>query len=137
MTHSKFCLVIRGDTPHSHSLFAAVKAGCIPVIISDWYLFYAPPFPATLNMWDFSIFLSEQEFMQHPQAVLASLQDLPDNVIQAKLEALEWAQRIMLLDHPESLFVPAFVQEALASFARPRSELLPNVNGTWCPDSCV
>jgi hypothetical protein len=136
-TDSKFCLVFRGDTPHSHALFNAVKAGCIPVVISDWYLFYAPPFPATLNMWDFCIFLSEEDFMHNPQRALLSLQDIPAREIQTKIKALEWAQRVMILDHPQSLFVPAFVREALASFARPASNIVSPKEDIICGPTCV
>jgi hypothetical protein len=134
---SQFCLVIRGDTPHSHSLFAAVKAGCIPVIISDWYLFYSPPFPATLNMWEFCVFLPEEDYIRNPQQSLASLQNISKEVIQDKLKALAWAQQVMILDHPQSAFVPAFLQEAMASFTRPRSELVPSKEDMWCPMTCV
>ncbi len=121
---SKFCLVVRGDTPHSHALFNAVKVGCIPVVISDWYPFYAPPFPTILDMRDFCIFIGEDEFMKNPERALQSLQHLPREVKESKLASLRWAQQVILMDHPRSLFVPAFVQEAMASFARPASVLL-------------
>lgn len=39
-TSSQFCLVLRGDTPNSHALFRSVRAGCIPVIVSDTYPIY-------------------------------------------------------------------------------------------------
>jgi hypothetical protein len=121
--NSKFCLVVRGDTPHSHALFNAVKVGCIPVVISDWYPFYAPPFPTTLDMQDFCIFLPEEEFLSNPEKALQSLRDIPDDEIKSKLESLKWAQQVMIMEHPQSLFVPAFVREAMASFSRPVSVL--------------
>lgn len=136
-TDSKFCLVFRGDTPHSHALFNAVKAGCIPVVISDWYLVYAPPFPTTINMWDFCIFISEEDFMNNPQKALHSLKDLPDYVITSKLKALKLAQTVILLDHPQSLFVPAFIREALASFSRPVSQIARPDEGIICGETCV
>jgi hypothetical protein len=138
-SNSQFCLVIRGDTPHSHALFNAVKAGCIPVIISDVYPFYAPPFPTTLRLWDFCLFLPEREFLTNPLAALQSLQQLPPSVIQAKLHALRFAQRVMLWDHPESLFVPAFVREAMASLHRPSSNIVGvpiEQQDLQCPETC-
>ncbi len=120
---SKFCLVVRGDTPHSHSLFNVIKVGCIPVVISDWYPFYAPPFPATLDMRDFCIFISEGDFINNPEETLTDLRNISDHVIKEKLKALQWAQRVMMVDHPNSLFVPAFIREALNSFSRPTSQL--------------
>jgi hypothetical protein len=124
VSDSKFCLVIRGDNPASNSLFTAVKAGCIPVLISDWFLFYAPPFPTTLDLRDFSIVIAEEEFIQNPHAAIESLRHLPDEWIKSKLQALAWAQRVLLMDHPNSLFVPAFLREAMASFTRPASKVL-------------
>ncbi len=121
---SKFCLVMRGDTPHSHSLLNAVKVGCLPVVISDWYLFYAPPFPATLDMRDFCIFLSEGDFLENPENTLKGLLNISNDVMKAKLRALQWAQRVVIVDHPESLFVPAFIREAMNSFSRPKSKLM-------------
>jgi hypothetical protein len=34
-------------------------------------------------------------------------------LLREKLEALDFAQRVILPDHPESLFVPAFLRESL------------------------
>lgn len=35
MMHAQFCFVPRGDSPTSRHLFDAIKAGCLPVVISD------------------------------------------------------------------------------------------------------
>jgi hypothetical protein len=113
---SQFCLVIRGDTPHSHALFTAIRVGCIPVLVSDTYPIYAPPFPATLrDMKDYCIFIREDYFLENPLVALSSsLQNLTEPTIRQKLEALAWAQRVLLVDHPESLFVEALVTEGMA-----------------------
>lgn len=94
------------------------------VIVSDWYLFFAPPFPTTLDMRDFCVFIPEHYFLRNTQEALERLQHIPGHVIQAKLKAMEYAQRVMIVDHPQSMFVPAFVREALASFGRPASRFL-------------
>ena len=106
---SKFCLVIRGDTPHSHALFNAVKVGCIPVIISDWYPFLLRPFPPHWICGTFCIFLPEGEFLSNPEKSLQNLQDIPLHVIKSNLRNLQ----VLIMDHPRS---PAFVREAMASF---------------------
>jgi hypothetical protein len=109
---SKFCLVIRGDSPHTHALIRSVRAGCIPVVISDVYPIYAPIFKSTLNMHDYCIFIDEEKFIRDPQAELNKLQLLSTAEIKTKVDALAFAQRVILPDHPESLFVPAFLKEA-------------------------
>ena len=120
---SKFCLIIRGDTPHSHSLMTAVRAGCIPVIVSDNYQAYAGPFKSSLSTSDFSIYIDEASFLRNPVGELGKLQDLSLELIKGKLEQLAMAQTVLMPDHPQSLFVQAFVREAIAS----RANVLPQV----------
>jgi hypothetical protein len=113
---SQFCLAIRGDTPHTHALLNAVKVGCIPVVISDFYPLFAPSFPSTLNMEDYCVFIPEADFIRDPAKELLKLEDLGETMIRRKLEALAFAQKVVLLDHPESLFVPAFLKESMYAY---------------------
>jgi hypothetical protein len=85
---SKFCLAIRGDTPHTHALLNAVKVGCIPVVISDMYPTFAPSFPSTLKMGEFCIFISEAEYILDPAKELLKLMDLSEEEIRRKIEGL-------------------------------------------------
>ena len=110
---SKFCAAIRGDTPHTHALLNAVKLGCIPVIVSDFYPMYAPSFPSTLKMEDYCVFNPEDDFIRDPAKELLKLMDLSEGAIRRKLEGLAFAQKVVLNDHPESLFVQAFLKESL------------------------
>jgi hypothetical protein len=105
---SKFCLVVRGDDPKSHALLRAVKVGCIPVVISDAYPDYAPTLKSSINMHDYSIFIQESDFKKDPAKALQKLGELSEKDIKDKLLSLAWAQHVILPDHPESLFVPAF-----------------------------
>ena len=115
-TSSKFCLVIRGDTPNSHSLLRAVKVGCIPVIVCDYYPIFSPTFKTSLSIHDFSFIWNETDFLRSPQRYLTSLSTLPEWQIRTKLLALPYAQQVTCPDHPDSLFIPAFLKEAHASF---------------------
>lgn len=113
---SKFCLVIRGDTPNSHALLRAVKVGCIPVVVCDYYTVFSPTFKASLDIRDFSIFLDEKAFLENPQEQLLSLEGISEVDIRKKLVALRYAQQVTCPDHPDSLFIPALLREADASF---------------------
>ena len=108
---SKFCLVLRGDTPHSHALLRAVRAGCIPVMVSDSYEQYAGSFKSSIALQDYTFSLDEEEVLHDPAREISKLLDIPGDVIQAKLRNLTIAQSVLLPDHPESLFVEAFLVE--------------------------
>jgi len=112
-TTSKFCLVIRGDTPHSHSLLYALRAGCIPVIVSDDYSLYAPTFKSSMAIEDFSVFIEEEKFSEDPTRELLRLKELPEDLIRSKLESMYVAQTLAVPSHPKSLFVPALLKEVV------------------------
>ena len=115
---SRFCLVIRGDTPMSRSQLRAVKAGCIPVIVSNLLEYYSPTFKSSMAMSDYTVMIDEAEFLADPVAALLKLKTLSEEVICEKLEYLALAQRLFLPDHPESLFVPALLHEVNESIKR-------------------
>jgi len=110
---SKFCLNIRGDSPHSHALFRSIRSGCIPVISSNTLPIFSPILKATLNMSDYCIILDENELVNDPHNVLIKLNALDESFIKNKIQHLILAQRVMFHDHPESLFEKAFLYEAL------------------------
>jgi hypothetical protein len=64
-------------------------------------------------MKEYAIFIPEKAFLQDPLRELVKLTELTETEIQEKLEALAFAQRVVLPDHPESLFVPAFLRETI------------------------
>ena len=110
---SKFCLAVRGDTPHTHALLRAVQVGCIPVVVSEYYERYSPTFRSLVRMDDYVVMVDEHRFVEDPIGTLVSdLVGLSEESIRTKLEGLRYAQRIMLMDHPESLFVPALLYAA-------------------------
>lgn len=118
-TDSKFCLVIRCDTPHTHALSRSIQAGCIPVIIADLLPTFAPFLPATLDVTDYSIMIKNADFIKDPQGKLMKLHNLTDEYIKEKIEALRFAQHVLVIpnyvdneNHQESLFVQAVLKEA-------------------------
>ena len=110
--NAQFCLVVRGDDPNSHSLLRAVKVGCLPVVVSDALPWYAPTLPRSLHLSDYTIAIPEATFLQNPLAALLNVTQLSAPYLHDKMQALAWAQRVALPDHPHSLFVPAFLREA-------------------------
>ena len=140
---SKLCLAIRGDNPATHAVLRSVRVGCIPVVISDSLprYPYSPTLKSTIHLTDYTIMVDETSFLKDPAGVLLNL--LTQNnitsmipisskgngtaattstptasisaTIQNKIQELQFAQRIIFPDHPQSLFVEAFLKECWLS----------------------
>jgi hypothetical protein len=70
MRQSKFCLITKADSYSSSSFYHALQALCIPIVISDWFVF---SFPWLIPYDDFIIRVSEQEFLKNPQYIIKSV----------------------------------------------------------------
>lgn len=89
---SKFCLVIRGDTPSTHAFYDAVAADCIPVLVSDRWGTLAAPFAhgrhgVIQGGMDFSAFtvrIPEQFWLQHIERVAERLQAIEADLDRSK-----------------------------------------------------
>lgn len=114
---SRFCLVIRGDNPASRALWRSIRAGCLPVIISDFLPYYAPVYRSQLDMQDYAIFVKEREFLVDPVGSLinATRKLTTTSESEQRIHNLAIAQRLFVTDHPESLFAEAFAAETVAS----------------------
>ena len=112
--NSKYCLIVRGDNPTTRSLFTAIRLGCMPLIVSDALPMYQPIFRSLLRYQDFSIVVDEAAFLLQPAATLNNaIKSLPIEERKSKISGLALVQRILVLDHPRPLFVPAFVHETV------------------------
>ena len=129
MSKSKFCLAIRGDTPHTHALIRSLRAGCIPVVISDLLPLFSSSFPNIISMDEYCIIIPEKEFISNPTSTLLELNNLPKEYIQSKLDGVKLAQRMLFPDHPNSLFVQAFLQQTLYANSKERQWWNDSVNG--------
>lgn len=128
---SKFCLMIRGDKPCSRAMYRAIRNGCIPVVVNEMLPFFAPIFRSQLNITDYAILVHEEEFLRDPAGTLNRATEMSDAELDRLLQGLHVIQRFVVPDHPESLFVEAFLAEARASFDPEYSRLehqqyLPN-----------
>jgi hypothetical protein len=89
-THSKFCVVPRGDTASSRRLQTAIFAGCVPLICSDHYVL---PFPSRISWNASSLRVPEAECARTITETLPSVtaekwSDLHAHVIRAQTPLL-------------------------------------------------
>ena len=123
---ARYCVVIRPQKQvHSYELLLAIRAGCIPVVVSDFYKHYAPTLKSTLHLDDFVVFVSEQDFLESPLQSLLTIQQRHKNIVSSKVEAVQFAQRVTMWSHERSLFVPALLEEILLASNNP----FPQSNG--------
>ena len=64
---SVFCLVTKSDSYSTSFFYLALSAGCIPVVISDWFVF---AFPWLIPYEKFTLRIQENDFLQNPDYVL-------------------------------------------------------------------
>jgi len=64
---AEFCLVTKADSYTSAFFFNALQAGCIPIVVSDWWV---GAFPHTVRYADFVIRLKEDDFLANPSSAL-------------------------------------------------------------------
>lgn len=115
---ARFCLVIRGDNPASRSLWRAIRHGCIPVVVSDMLPYYSPVFRSLLDMDDYAVMVDEFAYLANPtKALTEAIYNLTLHDIQSKLNGVNLMQRLIIPNHPKSLFVQAFGRETLFSFS--------------------
>lgn len=98
--NSKFSLIIRGDTPSSHSFVNSIMYGCVPVIISDLFEDVAVPFD--INLESISIKIKEKDFLENPNIVIRTIESLSEEDIKDKIYNLSNCQSLLLYNHPDS-----------------------------------
>lgn len=98
---SKWSLIIRGDTPSSHSFVNSINFGCIPIVISDLFERVALPFDIKLD--DISISISEKDFLNNPNILMEKIENISTNEIKNKINNLKNVQPIILYNHSSNL----------------------------------
>jgi hypothetical protein len=66
-------------------------------------------------MSDYAVILDEEELLRNATKALLTLREMTMQQVEIKLLHLAFAQRVLFTDHPESLFVPALLKEAIAA----------------------
>ena len=67
---SMFCLITRSDSYSSASFYNAIQAGCIPIVISDWFVFAYYWF---IPYSEFVIRVRETDFLKDPHGILNAI----------------------------------------------------------------
>ncbi|KAL7493004.1 hypothetical protein ACHAWT_002160, partial [Skeletonema menzelii] len=129
---SKFCLIIRGDQPGSRALDRAIRAGCMPLIVSDVLPVFHSLYPKTLQYTDFAVMVQEEDFLVDPIGSLDKAIKLSKPQMEEKLECLRLMQRIESADQPDSLFVPAFAREVVETMKEKGLETGPISSSSLC-----
>ena len=112
---SKFCLIIRGDSPSSHAWIHSIRACCIPIFISDHFVDVALPFgegkgpPFWLKLEDFAFVFGEKRVLENSQRMVQIIENTNATVLERKLKHLLEVRRLLLYDHPQSLVLEALV----------------------------
>jgi len=90
MRRSRFCLVARADSYSTASFYNAIQAGCIPVVVSDWFVF---SFWWDIPYDSFVVRISEEVFLSNPNEVLDRLlaQFSDEKVAAMQQEMLKWS----------------------------------------------
>ena len=97
---SKFCLVLRGDTPTSHAFYNAISAACIPVVISNYFKKVGVPFPHKISLDSIAIDIREQTFLRSPAKVFEMIGNFSEAYLEDKLRNItEIAQPALLYNH--------------------------------------
>jgi hypothetical protein len=112
LINSKYCLVIRGDTPSTHALYDTIAAGCVPIIVSDdkeaampFAVSYGAEGPSGgLSLWNFSIRIEEAMWLDDVDSVVRAVMNVDDDQIRSKImvEALANAGHDLLWQIPNS-----------------------------------
>lgn len=117
---SKFCINFRGDNPATRSFFHAIRAGCMPIIISDILPQYQALFTKSLQYDDFAVIVKEDDFLKDPLGSLNEVVSLSSVELNRKIEGLRLMQRIMATDQKDSLFVTALAREIVETMKEKR-----------------
>lgn len=123
-SNAKYCVVVRGDNPASRSMWVGIRLGCIPIIVSNALPSYLPIYRSLFKYDDFGVVLDERSFLRDPSGTLNNgIKSLSESDIKKKLDGMAALQHLIALDHPDSLFVPAFVHETVVRMGDNRSHV--------------
>jgi hypothetical protein len=120
--NSKFCLVIRGDTPSSHGFYDALAANCVPIIVSDKWEPVAGPYASGRHgelvggvaRDAYTLQFSESRWMNDIEGVAAEIENVLADRTKAKalFDAMQQIRPALLWSHPDSWAADLALQSA-------------------------
>jgi hypothetical protein len=87
-SRSVFCLVAKGDSYSTSFFYLALRYGCLPLVVSDWFVF---AFPWAVPYEQFVLRVMEADFLLNPHFVLDHIK----NNIASQRELLEQMRSAM------------------------------------------
>lgn len=73
MRETEFCIVSKSDSYSSSALYHAIAAGCIPIVVSDWFTF---AYPWAIPYEEFTIRILEADFLTNPTEAINRAREL-------------------------------------------------------------
>ncbi|CAJ1375641.1 unnamed protein product [Effrenium voratum] len=101
---SRFCLAIAGrkNGGPTRKFYDAVASACIPVVVSDQWLFSFAPFPGHLQHEAYAVFVPEDRWLNDLAGVIRELEAMPRRELLARYKALREAAPVLVYDRPDS-----------------------------------
>lgn len=95
---SIFCLVTKSDSYSTAFFYDAIQAGCIPIVVSNWFIF---SFPWFISYHEFVIRIEEDDFLKDPHGCLdAILADMTkDKIHSFQRQMTHWAKYLTFEYH--------------------------------------
>lgn len=109
--NSKFTLVLKGDTPTSHSFYNSLAAGSIPVVISDDFDKVGLPFIDKEIFNDSCIRYKEYDYINNPIGLLNLLENIDKDEIIKLLDKLNYLQKCFLYENPNNIIDELFLNK--------------------------
>jgi hypothetical protein len=98
---SVFCLITKSDSYSSSFFYDAIQAECIPIVISDWFIF---SFPWFIEYSDFVIRVNEADFLKDANGVLEAIKELyPSSKLKIMRERIRYWKPYLSFEYSDLL----------------------------------
>ncbi|CAB9530881.1 unknown protein (Partial), partial [Seminavis robusta] len=113
----QYCPCVRGDTPFTRCVFRSIRAGCVPIVVSDSLEDFAPIYKSVLRQTDYAVVVEEARFLENPAQALhdATQRMTATEELETLIHGMNLVKRMIVPNYPDSLFVEAFAHETVAS----------------------
>ncbi|CAE7262612.1 GT11 [Symbiodinium natans] len=100
---SRFCFAIAGrNGGPTRKFYDAVLHNCIPVVVSDQWLYAFAPFAGHIRHEAYAVFIPEEQWMRNLTGVVRRLEAMPRRELAARYQALLEVAPLLSYDRPDS-----------------------------------